>query len=40
MVPGMRDNLEQFLALDLSDELERKLLQDNADRLFGPAPAW
>ena len=38
MVPGMRDNLEQFLALDLPDEIKRKLLQDNPDRLFGPAP--
>jgi len=40
MVPGMRDNLEQFLALDLSEEVRRKLLQDNADQLFGPAPAF
>jgi predicted TIM-barrel fold metal-dependent hydrolase len=38
MVPGMRDNLEAFLALELSDEIKRKLLQDNPDRLFGPAP--
>lgn len=38
MVPGMRENLDEFLALDLSDEIRRKLLQDNPDRLFGPAP--
>lgn len=39
MVPGMRENLDDFLALDLDEDVERKLLQDNADRLFGPAPA-
>jgi predicted TIM-barrel fold metal-dependent hydrolase len=39
MVPGMRENLDDFLALDLGEDLQRKLLQDNADRLFGPAPA-
>jgi predicted TIM-barrel fold metal-dependent hydrolase len=39
MVPGMRENLDEFLALDLSEEVKRKLLQDNPDRLFGPAPA-
>lgn len=38
MVPGMRENLEDFLALDLDDQVRRKVLQDNADRLFGPAP--
>ena len=38
MVPGMRENLDAFLALDLSDDVKRKLLQDNPDRLFGPAP--
>lgn len=38
MVPGMRQNLDDFLALDLSEEVQRKLLQDNPDRLFGPAP--
>ena len=38
MVPGMRENLDDFLALDLSEDVRRKLLQDNADRLFGPAP--
>ena len=39
MVPGMRENLDAFLALDLDEGLQRMLLQDNADRLFGPAPA-
>jgi hypothetical protein len=39
MVPGMRENLEEFLALELTEDVRRKLLQDNADRLFGPAPA-
>lgn len=38
MVPGMRQNLDDFLALDLSEEIQRKLLQDNPDRLFGSAP--
>ena len=38
MVPGMRENLDEFLALDLSDVVKRKLLQDNPDRLFGAAP--
>lgn len=38
MVPGMRENLDDFLALELSDDVKRKLLQDNPDRLFGPAP--
>jgi len=38
LVPGMKENLDDFLALDLSDDVKRKLLQDNADRLFGPAP--
>lgn len=38
MVPGMRENLDAFLTLDLSDDVKRKLLQDNPDRLFGPAP--
>lgn len=39
MVPGMKANLDQFLALSLPDDVKRKLLQDNPDRLFGPAPA-
>ncbi len=39
MVPGLAENLEAFRALDLSDDVRRKLLQDNAERLFGPAPA-
>lgn len=38
MVPGMRENLDAFQALDLPEEVRRKMLQDNADRLFGPAP--
>jgi predicted TIM-barrel fold metal-dependent hydrolase len=38
MVRGLEENLQAFLALDLSEEVRRKLLQDNADRLFGPAP--
>ncbi len=38
MVPGLAENLDAFLALDLSDDVRRKILQDNADRLFGPAP--
>ncbi len=39
MVPGMGENLDAFLALDLPEDVRRKMLQDNADRLFGPAPA-
>ena len=39
MVPGLKENLDRFLALDLADDIRRKLLQDNPDRLFGPAPA-
>jgi predicted TIM-barrel fold metal-dependent hydrolase len=35
----MKANLDQFLALSLPDDVKRKLLQDNPDRLFGPAPA-
>ncbi len=38
MVPGMRENLDDFLALDIAEDVRRKLLQDNPDRLFGPAP--
>ena len=38
MVPGMRENLDDFLTLDLDEDIQRKILQDNADRLFGPAP--
>lgn len=38
MVPGMRSNLDDFLGLDLSEDVKRKLLQDNPDRLFGRAP--
>lgn len=39
MVPGLGQNLDAFLALDLAEDTRRKLLQDNPDRLFGPAPA-
>lgn len=39
MVPGLRANLDEFMALDLDAEVQRKLLQDNADQLFGPAPS-
>jgi predicted TIM-barrel fold metal-dependent hydrolase len=38
MVPGMKKNLDTFLALGLPENVQVKLLQDNADRLFGPAP--
>lgn len=38
MVPGMRKNLDAFLALNLPDEAKRAIVQDNAERLFGPAP--
>lgn len=38
MVPGMKENLDDFRALGLSGEIQRKLLQDNPDRVFGPAP--
>lgn len=38
MVPGMRANLDAFLALDLPDEVVRKMVQDNPERVFGPAP--
>jgi predicted TIM-barrel fold metal-dependent hydrolase len=38
--PGVRDigdNIQQFLSLDLSDEVKRKILRDNAIRVFGLA---
>jgi predicted TIM-barrel fold metal-dependent hydrolase len=38
MVPGLAENLRDFLALGLGEEVERKLLQDNPDIVFGPAP--
>lgn len=38
MVPGMRENLDEFLSLDLPQDVQRRILQDNPDRLFGPAP--
>jgi len=34
-VPSMRGNVEQFLALPLSDETKCKVLHDNAAKLFG-----
>jgi predicted TIM-barrel fold metal-dependent hydrolase len=36
--PGVRDigdNIQQFLTLDLSDEVKRKILRDNAIHVFG-----
>ena len=38
MVPGLRENLDAFLTLELDEGVRRKLLQDNADLLFGSAP--
>ena len=35
MVPGMRENADRFLQLPYSDEVKRKILYDNAARLFG-----
>ena len=38
--PGVRDignSVQQFLSLDLSDEVKRKILRDNAIRVFGLA---
>jgi predicted TIM-barrel fold metal-dependent hydrolase len=38
--PGVRDigdNIQQFLALDLSDEIKRKILRENAVKLFNLA---
>jgi predicted TIM-barrel fold metal-dependent hydrolase len=35
--PGVRDigdNIQQFLSLDLSDEVKRKILRENALRIF------
>jgi hypothetical protein len=35
--PGVRDigtNIQQFLALDLSDDMKRQILRDNALRVF------
>jgi len=34
-VPGMEENLAAFLALPLTEEVRRKILRDNAYRLFG-----
>jgi predicted TIM-barrel fold metal-dependent hydrolase len=33
-VPDVRGNIEKFLALPLSEEARRKILYDNAARLF------
>ena len=33
-VPGMRSNVEKFLALPYSDETKRKILHDNAAKLY------
>jgi predicted TIM-barrel fold metal-dependent hydrolase len=35
-VTSMRANVEQFLALPLSDEAKRRILYDNAQRVFSP----
>jgi predicted TIM-barrel fold metal-dependent hydrolase len=38
--PGVRDisdNIQQFLALDLSDEVKRRILRDNAVKVFNLA---
>jgi predicted TIM-barrel fold metal-dependent hydrolase len=38
--PGVRDigeNIQQFLSLDLSEEIQRKILRDNAIRIFNLA---
>ena len=37
-VPGVRGNIEQFMALPLSDQVRQKILYDNAARLFPPRP--
>lgn len=34
-VPGMRENVDRFLALPLSDEAKRKMVYENAKRLYG-----
>lgn len=34
-VPGMRPNLDRFLELPLSEEAKRKILYENAKRIFG-----
>jgi predicted TIM-barrel fold metal-dependent hydrolase len=36
-IRSMRANVEDFLALPLSDDAKRKILFDNAEALFGPA---
>ena len=37
-VPGVRGNIEKFMALPLSDQVRQKILYDNAARLFPPRP--
>ena len=34
-IPSMRRNVEDFLALPISEDAKRKILWENADRLFG-----
>ena len=36
-VKDIGDNIQQFLFLDLSDEVKRRILRDNAIRIFGLA---
>ena len=33
-VPGMRTNVEKFLALPYGDDVKRKILHDNAAKLY------
>ncbi len=35
MVPGMKENVDRFVKLPISDEVKQKILYDNAARLFG-----
>jgi predicted TIM-barrel fold metal-dependent hydrolase len=34
-IPSMRRNVEDFMSLPISDDAKRKILWDNAERLFG-----
>jgi predicted TIM-barrel fold metal-dependent hydrolase len=34
-VPGMRENVDRFLELPISDEAKRKIVHDNARKLYG-----
>jgi len=36
-VKDIGDNIQQFLSLDLSDEARRKILRENAIRIFNLA---